>query len=308
MVVLSQSRLWSDLSQWQIALDEIICLNSSHNASGDSQIAVSPDGKYIATAGYDDTLRVWHVQTGKPVFIANHDDAVINVVFSSNGQYIATASFDNTVRVWDAKTGQATSIFYLHKHPTWVAFSPDNQSIAMADHNGVVQVHSLWSSNLAELICQRLGRNLTASEWEKYMQTELTKYNLTCSNLPIHRSVLDEAHETSKSGDTKQATKLYRRMAKILAKSKGEDVTIYSDGFEKLTLLENSPRTLAVKMRAVGSVQKAREMAKKGEFEKAISFYKKALEINPDIDLEPYTYSVKEQNPEAVIQAIVDAK
>ncbi|MGD1715369.1 caspase family protein, partial [Dapis sp. BLCC M172] len=69
-------------------------------------VALSSDGKTIATAGSDNTARLWDAKTGKELATLLHQDIVWAVTFSSDGKTIATASSDNTARLWDAKTGK----------------------------------------------------------------------------------------------------------------------------------------------------------------------------------------------------------
>ncbi len=66
---------------------------------GDST-TFSPDGKYLATAGYDDTARVWEAATGEPIARMSHGDTVRSIAFSPDEKYLATASHDKTARVW----------------------------------------------------------------------------------------------------------------------------------------------------------------------------------------------------------------
>ena len=64
----------------------------------------SPDGKYIVTASYDYTARVWDAKTGEPVTESlRHEGPVYSAQFSPNGKYIVTASasWDKTARVWE---------------------------------------------------------------------------------------------------------------------------------------------------------------------------------------------------------------
>ncbi|MBS0418132.1 MAG: protein kinase [Proteobacteria bacterium] len=78
-------------------------------------VAISPDGRLIATASFDNTARLWDAQTGQEIrTLAGPGAHFIQIVFSLDGSRIATASYDKTARLWDAKTGQALQVFKGH--------------------------------------------------------------------------------------------------------------------------------------------------------------------------------------------------
>jgi WD40 repeat protein len=66
-------------------------------------VTFSPDGRRLASAGLDETVKVWNTATGQEVLsLAGHPGAVASVAFSPDGQRLASASLDGTVKVWDA--------------------------------------------------------------------------------------------------------------------------------------------------------------------------------------------------------------
>jgi WD40 repeat protein len=66
-------------------------------------VTVSPDGKRVAAALADGTVRIWDTDTGKEqARFAGHAGPVASVAFASDGRRIASASEDGTIRVWSA--------------------------------------------------------------------------------------------------------------------------------------------------------------------------------------------------------------
>jgi WD40 repeat protein len=112
-------------------------------------IAYSPDGKYVATAGWSEAgkneARVWNAATGEVVsYLQETTRPVISVSFSPDGKYVLTAGQDGTARVWtDWQRGapRVEAAIVEQQEIRAAAFSPhDGQYIVTGGSDGIVRV------------------------------------------------------------------------------------------------------------------------------------------------------------------------
>src|SRR5262245_28812084 len=103
---------------------------------------LSPDGKVLATGGYDNTIKLWDVTSGKELrTLDGHNGAVFELAFRSDGKILASASGDRTVKLWDVATGERRDTLKESQKELYaLEFSPDGKNLAAAGVDNRIRV------------------------------------------------------------------------------------------------------------------------------------------------------------------------
>jgi hypothetical protein len=91
-----------------------------------SSVAFSPDGKQILSGSYDNTIKLWDVNTGREIrTFSGHLSRVWSVAFSPDGKQILSGSDDNTIKLWDVNTGREIAQLIGFIDGEWLVIMPD---------------------------------------------------------------------------------------------------------------------------------------------------------------------------------------
>lgn len=120
-----------------------------HSSEAVFGLAFTPSGRHIISAGSDEVLRMWDVNSGEEVRVFNgHTDGVGCLAISTDGTRVLSGSWDLSMRLWDQESGKEIREYRGHEWPVLtVAISPDGKR-ALSGSDGF----RLWDLQTGEIL------------------------------------------------------------------------------------------------------------------------------------------------------------
>ena len=117
------------------------------HVQGINSLSFSADGKRMASASDDYTVRIWDVETGLLIRTLDSDFMFCKfAVFSPDGNTIVSA-YSKALVVWDANTGVPIQTFLSEKRMIdYLAFSHDGKKLALSSAGGDVVIMDISAS------------------------------------------------------------------------------------------------------------------------------------------------------------------
>eukprot|EP00808_Paulinella_micropora_P017876 g67566.t1 len=110
-ISLHGNRLASRDNRGAVKLWDLEALKELNNFEGKPSVvgavAISPDGKYVASGGKDKVIIVWDTRGGQVSHVLQgHSEGITSLCFSPDGHQLASASLDETIRVWSIRVAK----------------------------------------------------------------------------------------------------------------------------------------------------------------------------------------------------------
>jgi hypothetical protein len=135
------SGLEGTVKQWNLAEGNLVQTYQAHKDAVYS-IALSPDGKILASGSYDQKIRLWNTETGQEIrVLSGHNGCIYGLAFRADGKILASASGDRTVKLWDVASGERRdTLSQSLKDLYTVEFSPDGKRLAAGGADNRIRV------------------------------------------------------------------------------------------------------------------------------------------------------------------------
>ena len=142
-----ENGLFGEVRQWNVADGKLIHEFEGHR-DAIYGLALSPDGKTLATGSYDQKIKLWKAERGEEIrTLSGHNGCVFDLAFRPDGKILASASADRTVKLWDVASGERRdTLSQSLKELYALVFSPDGKRLVAGGVDNRIRVWEISES------------------------------------------------------------------------------------------------------------------------------------------------------------------
>jgi len=120
---------------WDVATGKEIRTLTGHNKTDViTDVAFSPDGKWLASSSGDETIKIWDIGSGECKFtLQGHTEIIEDICFSPTGKTLASVSRDLSIKTWDTDSFELIDSFQYDRDEEFISqigFSPGGRILA----------------------------------------------------------------------------------------------------------------------------------------------------------------------------------
>ena len=163
-----------------------------------SSVAVSPDGKRMASFSGDKTVKVTELDSGRVKWtLSGHSADVNSVAWSPDGTKLASGSADETVRIWEAATGKQLWQLRGHSGPVTAVTFASEGIVASSSTSCSTKFWDLGTGQETEKTAEAVTEGFTFPKEGGARERRINSYVVAAKGqtLVIHKAPEDKAPE-----------------------------------------------------------------------------------------------------------------
>ena len=125
-------------------------------------VSITPDGSKVISGSYDNTIKIWNINTGEELKTLNgHSSSVTAVSITPDGSKIISGSYDNTLKIWNINTGEELKTLKGHSSlVNAVSITPDGSKVISGSYDNTLKI---WNINTGEELKTLKGHSFSVN-------------------------------------------------------------------------------------------------------------------------------------------------